>query len=168
MLIGKKTGLCCVFPPAIVCLHMCSHGWKCSKIIKNTLFSSCVREAHVKLNISKKLTFLVFRSDSEMLVDTQKLVAPEIFYLKLNFSTHEKLLKSSTNPGAFPWSPISPSVSSFSRLSQESSFAFSLGLAHQKWSFIHPPVNPRINPTQMLHKPPAYTLGDTASSLHWY
>ena len=146
---------------------MCSHGRKCSKIIKNTLFSSCVREAHVKLNISKKLTFLVFRSDSEMLVDTQKLVAPEIFYLKLNFSTHEKLLKSSTNPGAFPWSPISPSVSSFSRLSQESSLAFFLGLAHKKWSFIPPQVGPRKSPTRMLHKPPAYTLGDTFAFLNF-
>ena len=57
------------------------------KIIKNILYSSCVQEAYVW-----KWSFLAFRSDSQTLVDTQKLVAPEFLYVSLTwaFHTHDK------------------------------------------------------------------------------
>ena len=39
-----------------------------------------------------KLTFLALSSDSQTLVDTQKLVGPERFWLKSNFFAHESLM----------------------------------------------------------------------------
>ena len=58
-----------------------------SKPIKNALKllkTYFFHHAHVWLTYEyeQKLTFLAFRSDSQLLVDTQKLVAPEIFQLK--------------------------------------------------------------------------------------
>ena len=56
---------------ACACVCMVENDEKCSKIIENILFSSCAREAHVKLTYQceQKLTFLAFRSDSQTLVD---------------------------------------------------------------------------------------------------
>ena len=84
--------------------YMLAHAWacvcmeqknlKCFKIIKNIkniLFLSCVREAHVRVTYKyeQKWSFLAFRSDSQTLVDTQKLAAPERFRLKSNVLTKE-------------------------------------------------------------------------------
>ena len=40
----------------------------------------------------KKLKFLAFRSDSQMLVDTQKLIAPELFEVNLTSFAHSSLI----------------------------------------------------------------------------
>ena len=58
---------------------MVKNDWKCIKIIKNILFSSFVWVLHVE--IWEKWTFLAFLSDSQTLVDTQKLVVPSRFSL---------------------------------------------------------------------------------------
>ena len=59
-------------------------------MIKNILYSSCVREAQVRFRYKseQKWSFLAFRSDSQMLVDTLKLVAPERFWLNSTSFAH--------------------------------------------------------------------------------
>ena len=55
------------------------------KIVKKVLFSLLARETHVRLTQEheEKSIFLAFRSDSQMLVDTQTLVAPQQFNVNL-------------------------------------------------------------------------------------
>ena len=79
---------------AFACIWMVESYYKCLNKIKNILFSSCVREAYVRLmyKYEQILSFLAFRSDSKTLVATQKLVAPERFWLKSNNLTHEPLM----------------------------------------------------------------------------
>ena len=68
-------------------VHMVENNEKCLKIIKKVLFSSYARETHVRLTQEheEKCSFLAFRSDSQTLVDTQKLVAPQQFHFFDNF-----------------------------------------------------------------------------------
>ena len=69
---------------ACACIHMVINNEKCLKIIKKLLFSSYAQENHVRLTQEheEKCSFLAFRSDSQTLVDTQKLVAPQQFMAK--------------------------------------------------------------------------------------
>ena len=55
---------------AYACIRMVKNDRKCFKMIKNILFSSCLREARVRLTYKyeQKLSFLAFRSDSLTLV----------------------------------------------------------------------------------------------------
>ena len=61
---------------------MVKNNEKHSKNIKKVLFLSYARETNVRLmqEHEEKCSFLAFRSDSQMLVDTQKLVAPQQFH----------------------------------------------------------------------------------------
>ena len=70
---------------------MRSHGQKLLKTLKKILLSSWVLEAYVRLTYKyeQKSSFLAFRSDSKTLVATQKLVAPERFWLKSNNLTYD-------------------------------------------------------------------------------
>ena len=61
---------------------------------KKVLFSSGAQETHVRLTQKQeeKCSFLAFRSDSQMLVDTQKLVATQQFHVNLAIFVHELLI----------------------------------------------------------------------------
>ena len=73
---------------------MVENNEKRLKIIKKVLFSSYARETHVRLTQEheEKCSFLAFRSDSQTLVDTQKLVAPQLFQVNLIIFTCKPLV----------------------------------------------------------------------------
>ena len=88
---------CCVFWPANTCLHMHSHGPKRWKTLENyhktNFFIVRTRDsgkAHART--WRKCSFLAFRSDSQTLVDTQKLVAPRKFHVNLVIFVREPLV----------------------------------------------------------------------------
>ena len=63
-------------------------------ITKKVLFSSYARETHVRLTQEheEKCSFLAFRSDSQTLGDTQKLVASQQFHVNLVILVREPLI----------------------------------------------------------------------------
>ena len=73
------------FDQHCACAHMVENNEKCLKITRKVLFSSYTRETHVRLlqEHEEKCNFLAFRSDSQTLVYTQKLVAPQQFDVNL-------------------------------------------------------------------------------------
>ena len=69
---------------ACACVHMVKNNEKHLKMIKKVLLSSYTRETHVRLmQEHDKNAFLAIRSDSQLRVDTQKLVAPQQFHVNL-------------------------------------------------------------------------------------
>ena len=62
---------------ACACVHMVKNNEIRYQIVKKVLFSSSARETHLRLTQEQeeKLSFLAFRSDSQIMADTQKLVA---------------------------------------------------------------------------------------------
>ena len=79
---------------ACACVHMVENIEKRSKIIKRVLFSLYARETQVRLTqeLEEKCSFLALRSDSLMLVDTQKLVAIQLFQVNLVIFVRESLV----------------------------------------------------------------------------
>ena len=91
-------------PGGVVYFNKQMHACACVPMVENEqkLFSSCVWEAHVRLmcKYKQKWSFLAFRSDSQMLVDTLKLVAPERFWVNSTsfahipmYALHEPLIR---------------------------------------------------------------------------
>ena len=79
---------------AYACVHMVENNEKRLKIVKEILFSSYARETHERFMQKHEeiSSFLAFRSDSQTLVDTQKLVAPQQYSLNLDIFVREPLV----------------------------------------------------------------------------